>query len=354
MTMQQTKDLRIIGTKEIQTPEALMQELPLSEQAANTVTEARQQIYDVLDGKDDRLVVIIGPCSIHDTEAAHEYADRLKVIRDELKDELIVIMRVYFEKPRTTVGWKGLINDPDLDGSFHINKGVRKARELLLSLAEKGIPAGHEYLDLISPQYISDLVSWGAIGARTTESQGHRELASGLSCPVGFKNGTDGGVQVAIDAMGAAKGSHHFISITLQGHSAIFTTAGNSYTHVILRGGSNRPNYDRVSVASATAKLEATGLNPRLMIDTSHANSQKQFHKQIEVCRDIIHQIKTGQDNIFGLMIESHLVEGRQDYKAGAELTYGQSITDACIGWEDSVVLLRELAQAVRAKRNPG
>jgi 3-deoxy-7-phosphoheptulonate synthase len=337
MTMQQTKDLRIIGTKEIQTPEALMQELPLSEQAANTVTEARQQIYDVLDGKDDRLVVIIGPCSIHDTEAAHEYADRLKVIRDELKDELIVIMRVYFEKPRTTVGWKGLINDPDLDGSFHINKGVRKARELLLSLAEKGIPAGHEYLDLISPQYISDLVSWGAIGARTTESQGHRELASGLSCPVGFKNGTDGGVQVAIDAMGAAKGSHHFISITLQGHSAIFTTAGNSYTHVILRGGSNRPNYDRVSVASA-----------------SHANSQKQFLKQVEVCRDIIHQIKTGQDNIFGLMIESHLVEGRQDYKAGAELTYGQSITDACIGWEDSVVLLRELAQAVRAKRNPG
>jgi 3-deoxy-7-phosphoheptulonate synthase len=305
MTMQQTKDLRIIGTKEIQTPEALMQELPLSEQAANTVTEARQQIYDVLDGKDDRLVVIIGPCSIHDTEAAHEYADRLKVIRDELKDELIVIMRVYFEKPRTTVGWKGLINDPDLDGSFHINKGVRKARELLLSLAEKGIPAGHEYLDLISPQYISDLVSWGAIGARTTESQGHRELASGLSCPVGFKNGTDGGVQVAIDAMGAAKGSHHFISITLQGHSAIFTTAGNSYTHVILRGGSNRPNYDRVSVASATAKLEATGLNPRLMIDTSHANSQKQFLKQVEVCRDIIHQIKTGQDNIFGLMIES-------------------------------------------------
>ncbi len=354
MTMPQTKDLRIIGTKEIQTPEALMQELPLSELAANTVADTRQQIYDVLDGKDDRLVVIIGPCSIHDTEAAHEYADRLRKLMDELKGELIIVMRVYFEKPRTTVGWKGLINDPDLDGSFHINKGVRKARELLLSLAGKGVPAGHEYLDLISPQYISDLVCWGAIGARTTESQGHRELASGLSCPVGFKNGTDGGVQVAIDAMGAAQGSHHFISITLQGHSAIFTTAGNDYTHVILRGGSDRPNYDRVSVAGVTAKLESSGLNPRLMIDTSHANSQKQYLKQVEVCRDIIHQIKTGQDNIFGLMIESHLVEGRQDFTAGAELTYGQSITDACIGWEDSEKLLHELADAVKAKRNPG
>jgi 3-deoxy-7-phosphoheptulonate synthase len=351
MTMHQTKDLRIIGTKEIQTPEALMQDLPLSELAADTIIDTRQQIYDVLDGKDDRLVVIIGPCSIHDTDAAHEYADRLKKLKDELKQELIVVMRVYFEKPRTTVGWKGLINDPDLDGSFHINKGVRKARELLLSLAEKGIPAGHEYLDLISPQYISDLVSWGAIGARTTESQGHRELASGLSCPVGFKNGTDGGVQVALDAMGAAKGSHHFISITLQGNSAIFTTAGNEYTHVILRGGSDRPNYDRVSVAKVTAKLEAGGLNPRLMIDTSHANSQKQHQKQIEVCRDIIHQIKTGQDNIFGLMIESNLVAGRQDYKEGAELTYGQSITDACLGWEESETLLRELAEAVKAKR---
>ncbi|MDH3634804.1 MAG: 3-deoxy-7-phosphoheptulonate synthase [Gammaproteobacteria bacterium] len=352
--MPQTKDLRIIGTKEIQTPEALMQDLPLSELAANTVTTTRQQIYDVLDGKDDRLVVIIGPCSIHDTKAAHEYADRLSKLMEELNNELIIVMRVYFEKPRTTVGWKGLINDPDLDGSFHINKGVRKARELLLSLAEKGVPAGHEYLDLISPQYISDLVSWGAIGARTTESQGHRELASGLSCPVGFKNGTDGGVQVAIDAMRAAQGSHHFISITLQGHSAIFTTAGNEYSHVILRGGSDRPNYDRVSVAAVTEKLESSGLNPRLMIDTSHANSQKQFHKQIEVCRDIIHQIKTGQDNIFGLMIESHLFEGRQDFKAGAKLTYGQSITDACIGWEDSEMLLHELAEAVKAKRKTG
>ena len=354
MTMHQTKDLRISGTKEILTPEALMQDLPLTEKAAGTVTDARQQIYDVLDGKDDRMVVIIGPCSIHDIEAAHEYATRLAQLRDELSDELIVVMRVYFEKPRTTVGWKGLINDPDLDGSFHINQGVRKARELLLSLAEKGIPAGHEYLDLISPQYISDLVSWGAIGARTTESQGHRELASGLSCPVGFKNGTDGGVQVAIDAMRAAQSSHHFISITLQGHSAIFTTTGNEYTHIILRGGSDRPNYDRVSVADATAKLEATGLNPRLMVDCSHANSQKQYHKQLEVCRDIVHQIKTGQANIFGVMIESHLEAGRQDFEAGAELTYGQSITDACIGWRDSEKLLHELAAGVRAKRKLG
>ena len=352
--MRQTKDLRISGTTEIQTPEALMQELPLSEKAATTVTEARQQIYDVLDGKDDRLVVIIGPCSIHDTEAAHEYAERLSKMIDQLKDDLLIVMRVYFEKPRTTVGWKGLINDPFLDGSFRINQGVRKARELLLSLAEMGIPAGHEYLDLISPQYISDLVSWGAIGARTTESQGHRELASGLSCPVGFKNGTDGGVQIAIDAMRAAQGSHHFISITLQGHSAIFTTTGNEYTHVILRGGSDRPNYDRVSVDKATERLRAAGMNPRLMVDCSHANSQKQYHKQIEVCRDIIHQIKTGQDNIFGVMIESNLVEGRQDFEVGAELTYGQSITDACIGWEESELVLRELAAGVRAKRELG
>jgi 3-deoxy-7-phosphoheptulonate synthase len=354
MIMHQTKDLRITGTKEIQSPGALMQELPLSEAAANLVTDTRQQIYDVLDGKDDRLVVVIGPCSIHDSRAALEYADRLQKMIDELRDELVIVMRVYFEKPRTTVGWKGLINDPDLDGSFHINKGVRKARELLINLAEKGVPAGHEYLDLISPQYISDLVCWGAIGARTTESQGHRELASGLSCPVGFKNGTDGGVQIALDAMRAAQGSHHFISITLQGHSAIFTTAGNYYTHVILRGGSSRPNYDRVSVDDVTAKLEASGLNPRLMIDCSHANSRKQYKRQIEVCRDVIHQIKTGQDNIFGVMIESHLVEGRQDFREGAELTYGQSITDACIGWEDSASLLRELADAVRAKRKLG
>jgi 3-deoxy-7-phosphoheptulonate synthase len=350
MTMHPTKDLRITDVKEILSPEDLMTDLPLSEQASTTVHEARQGIYNVLDGNDDRLVVIIGPCSIHDPEAALEYGNKLKSLIDELKQDLLIIMRVYFEKPRTTVGWKGLINDPDLDGSFHINKGVRKARELLLNLADMGIPAGHEYLDLISPQYISDLVSWGAIGARTTESQGHRELASGLSCPVGFKNGTDGRIQIAIDAIGAAQNPHNFMSLTLKGHSAIFSTSGNSYAHMILRGGS-RPNYDRESVNEAAEKLESAGLNTRLMVDCSHANSQKKFEKQLDVCRDIGHQLKTGQNNIFGVMVESHLVEGRQDIVEGKPLNYGQSITDACIGWDDSAILLRQLAEAVREKR---
>jgi 3-deoxy-7-phosphoheptulonate synthase len=271
-------------------------------------------------------------------------------LKDELKDDLLIIMRVYFEKPRTTVGWKGLINDPDLDGSFHINKGVRKARELLLGLSNMGIPAGHEYLDLITPQYVSDLVSWGAIGARTTESQGHRELASGLSCPVGFKNGTDGRTQIAIDAIRAAQNPHYFMSLTLQGHSAIFCTSGNEYAHMILRGG-NRPNYDRESVNEAAESLESVGLAPGIMVDCSHANSQKQYQKQLGVCRDIMHQLKTGQKNIFGVMIESHLIEGRQDIEEGSTLTYGQSITDSCLGWDDSKMLLTELADAVREKR---
>jgi len=348
--MYDTKDLRITDVKEILTPEELMADLPLTEQASNTVHLARQGVYDVLDGKDDRLVVIIGPCSIHDTVAAIEYGERLKILKDELKDDLLIIMRVYFEKPRTTVGWKGLINDPDLDGSFHINKGVRKARELLLDLSNMGIPAGHEYLDLITPQYVSDLVSWGAIGARTTESQGHRELASGLSCPVGFKNGTDGRIQIAIDAILAAQNPHYFMSLTLQGHSAIFCTSGNEYAHMILRGG-NRPNYDRESVNEAAESLESVGLVPGIMVDCSHANSQKQFQKQLGVCRDIMHQMKTGQKNIFGVMIESHLLEGRQDIEEGSTLTYGQSITDACLGWDDSKMLLTELADAVREKR---
>ena len=350
MTLHQTKDLRIKDVKEILSPEELMADLPLSEAASRTVYDTRQGIYDVLDGKDDRLVVIIGPCSIHDTKAAVEYGNRLNALMEELKGDLLIVMRVYFEKPRTTIGWKGLINDPDMDESFHINKGVRKARKLLLNLADAGIPAGHEYLDLISPQYISDLVAWGAIGARTTESQGHRELASGLSCPVGFKNGTDGRIQIAIDAIGAANNPHYFMSLTLQGHSAIFATTGNEFTHVILRGGS-RPNYDRESVNEAANSLEQAGLNTRIMIDCSHANSQKKFHRQVEVCRDIAHQLKTGQGHIFGVMIESHLVEGQQKLEAGVELTYGQSITDACIGWEDSEMLLRELAEAVRDKR---
>lgn len=348
--MHQTDDLRITAIKEVASPEKVSQDLPITEKAAQTVHDTRQAIYRILRGEDDRLLVIIGPCSIHDPVAAIEYATRLKKVADELSTELLIVMRVYFEKPRTTVGWKGLINDPTLDESFHINKGVRLARELLLKLSDMGIPAGTEYLDLISPQYISDLVAWGAIGARTTESQGHRELASGLSCPVGFKNGTDGRLQIAIDAIRSASRPHSFLSVTKEGHSAIFSTSGNEYTHVILRGGS-RPNYDRESVNDAARQLQETGLNDRLMVDCSHANSQKKFHKQIEVCEDIAHQLKTGQNSIFGVMIESHLVEGRQDFQPGKELVYGQSITDACINWDDSEQLLHTLADAVKAAR---
>lgn len=346
----QTDDLRITAIKELAPPQQVLADLPISEKAAKTVYEARQAIYRILKNEDDRLMVVIGPCSIHDPKAAFEYATRLKKIAAELSNDLLIIMRVYFEKPRTTVGWKGLINDPDLDNSYHINKGVHLARELLLKLAEMGVPAGTEYLDLISPQYISDLVAWGAIGARTTESQGHRELASGLSCPVGFKNGTDGRLQIAIDAMRSSSHPHSFLSVTKQGHSAIFGTSGNQFTHIILRGGS-RPNYDRESINEAASQLRDSGLNDRVMVDCSHANSQKKFHKQIEVCEDIAHQLKTGQKSILGVMIESHLVEGRQDIRPGKDLNYGQSITDACIGIEDSEKLLRTLAQAVSESR---
>lgn len=348
--MHPTDDLRITAIKEIASPGRVIGDLPLTEKAANTVFETRQAIYNILENKDDRLLVIIGPCSIHDPAAAIEYATRLKSVADELSDELLVIMRVYFEKPRTTVGWKGLINDPGLDDSFHINKGVRTARNLLLKLSDMGVPAGTEYLDLITPQYISDLVAWGAIGARTTESQGHRELASGLSCPVGFKNGTDGRLQIAIDAIRSASKPHSFLSVTKAGHSAIFSTSGNTYTHVILRGGS-RPNYDRESVSDASRQLQEAGLNDRVMVDCSHANSQKKYHRQIDVCEDIVHQLKTGQKSIFGVMIESHLVEGRQDIQLGKELSYGQSITDACIGWDDSAELLRTLSEAIKLAR---
>jgi 3-deoxy-7-phosphoheptulonate synthase len=347
--MHQTDDLRITAIKELASPEQVHADLPLSEQASTTVFNARQAIYRILDGEDDRLLVVIGPCSIHDPAAALDYAQRLKKVMDQLSGELLIVMRVYFEKPRTTVGWKGLINDPDLDETFHINKGVKLARELLLKLAEMGIPAGTEYLDLISPQYIADLVAWGAIGARTTESQGHRELSSGLSCPVGFKNGTDGRLQIAIDAIRSASKPHSFLSVTKQGHSAIFNTAGNEYTHVILRGGS-RPNYDRESVNEAARQLQECGLPERVMVDFSHANSSKKFHKQVEVGEDIAHQLRTGQQAIFGVMIESHRVEGRQDTD-GSELTYGQSITDACLGWDDSEKLLYTLADVVKAAR---
>jgi 3-deoxy-7-phosphoheptulonate synthase len=346
----QTDDLRITAIKELASPQKVLADLPITENAAKTVYETRQAIYRILRDEDDRLLVVIGPCSIHDPEAAMDYAQRLKAVADELAGELLVVMRVYFEKPRTTVGWKGLINDPGLDDSYHINRGVHLARDLLLKLADMGMPAGTEYLDLISPQYISDLVAWGAIGARTTESQGHRELASGLSCPVGFKNGTDGRLQIAIDAMRSASHPHSFLSVTKEGNSAIFSTSGNEYTHVILRGGS-RPNYDRESVNEAAEQLRDCGMNENVMVDCSHANSQKKFQKQVEVCADVAHQLKTGQDNIFGVMIESHLVEGRQDNEPGKKLVYGQSITDACIGWDDSEKLLHMLAEAVREKR---
>jgi len=348
--MHLTDDLRITDIKEILSPEALFKDLPITNTASDTVFKARQEAYQILRNEDDRLLVIVGPCSIHDPQAALEYANNLKSLIDELSKDLLIIMRVYFEKPRTIVGWKGLINDPDIDNSFHINRGVRLARELLLNLNGMGVPAGTEYLDLISPQYISDLVSWGAIGARTTESQGHRELASGLSCPVGFKNGTDGRLQIALDAIRAAKEPHTFMSVTKQGVSAIFRTSGNDFTHLILRGGSH-PNYERESVNDSARQLVEMGLFDKVMIDCSHANSQKQFKKQIDVCNDISHQLRTGQQHIFGVMLESHLIEGRQNSEPGKELVYGQSITDGCINWEDTSVLLRTLAEGVRVRR---
>ena len=296
------------------------------------------------------MLVVVGPCSIHNPDAALEYASRLKAVRDELDQDLMIVMRVYFEKPRTTVGWKGLINDPNLDGSFEINTGIRKARKLLLDINNLGMPAGTEFLDLITPQYVADLVSWGAIGARTTESQGHRELASGLSCPVGFKNGTDGGFRVAIDAIHAASHPHHFISLTKAGHSAIFSTRGNEDCHIILRGG-HEPNYDAENVAKAITELEKSGIQAGVMIDCSHANSRKQHQRQIDVGHDIAGQIAGGNDKIIGIMVESHLKEGRQDIKPGVTPEYGVSVTDACIGWDDTEALLRDFATAVRARR---
>ena len=344
-----TDDLRISGMQEVLAPEELHREYPISEQASDTVYHTRQAIHEILTGNDDRLLVIVGPCSIHDPKAARDYAKGLKVLIDELSGELCIVMRVYFEKPRTTVGWKGLINDPHLDDSFNINHGLRVARSLLLDIAEMGIPSGTEFLDLISPQYIADLVSWGAIGARTTESQGHRELASGLSCPVGFKNGTDGGLGIAIDAIQAAARPHVFMSLTKQGHSAIFSTTGNEDCHIILRGG-KQPNYDATSVRDAAEQLEKSQQVARLMIDCSHANSGKDHNQQVNVCRNVAGQVAGGNKQIFGVMLESHLVAGRQDI-TDDDLIYGQSITDACMGWDESAGLLRELAEAVKQRR---
>jgi 3-deoxy-7-phosphoheptulonate synthase len=345
-----TDDLRIREIKELAPPAHLIREFPCTDKASAIVHDARQAIHRVLHGEDARLVVVIGPCSIHDPKAAREYAQRLAEQRRRFLPELEVVMRVYFEKPRTTVGWKGLINDPELDGSFQINRGLRLARQLLLDIAELGLPAGCEYLDMITPQYLADLVSWGAIGARTTESQVHRELASGLSCPVGFKNGTDGNVRIAIDAIQAARRPHHFLSVTKGGVSAIVATNGNDDGHLILRGG-RTPNHDPASVAAACAALEAAGLPPRLMIDASHANSGKDPANQLPVCETVAAQLAGGEDRVLGVMVESHLVAGRQDLAPGKPLAYGQSITDGCIGWDDTVRALELLAAAVRRRR---
>ena len=348
--LHRTDDLRIKEIKELLPPESVLSEFPVTEAAAQLTYETRQAIHRILHGADDRLLVIIGPCSIHDTKAALEYAGKLKVERDRLASDLLIMMRVYFEKPRTTVGWKGLINDPHLDGSFRINDGLRIGRKLLLELNGLGIPAGVEYLDMISPQYLADLVSWGAIGARTTESQVHRELASGLSCPVGFKNGTDGNLKIAVDAIRTSQHPHHFLSVTKAGHSAIVSTLGNEDCHMILRGG-KEPNYDSANVEAACNELASAGLAQRVMIDLSHSNSQKNYLRQIDVGREVAAQVARGTDRIMGVMIESHLKAGRQDLLPGKDLVYGKSITDACIGWEDSVPLLEGLAQAVRARR---
>jgi len=347
---ERTDDLRIKEIKELMSPDQVRAELPLNEKAAQITYETRRAIHRILHGADDRLMVIVGPCSIHDPKAAMEYARKLKPEKDRHNAELLIVMRVYFEKPRTTVGWKGLINDPHLDGSFNINDGLKIGRKLLLELNNMGIPAGVEYLDVISPQYIADIVSWGAIGARTTESQVHRELASGLSCPVGFKNGTDGSLKIAVDAIRTSQHPHHFLSVTKAGHSAIVSTMGNEDCHIILRGG-KQPNYDAGSVEAACRQLAAAGLAQRVMIDLSHSNSQKNYTRQIEVGQDVAGQIAHGDDRIFGVMIESHLKSGRQDLLPGKELVYGQSITDACIGWEETLPLLEKLAEAVRARR---
>ena len=346
----QIDDVRIDQIKELSPPSHLLREYGLTRRARDTVFAARTAIHRILRQEDDRLLVVVGPCSIHDPVAAKDYAARLVAERNRFAGDLEIVMRVYFEKPRTTVGWKGLINDPGLDNSFDINRGLRLARELLLDINEMGLPAGTEFLDMITPQYVADLVSWGAIGARTTESQVHRELASGLSCPVGFKNGTDGNLRVALDAVQAASQPHHFLSVTKGGHSAIVATRGNEDCHVILRGGKT-PNYDPASVAAACEAAAAAKLPCRLMIDASHGNSQKKHDNQAIVLRDIADQLAGGERRVFGVMIESHLVAGNQSMKPGEPLTYGQSITDACIGWDATVPLLERLAEAVRERR---
>src|SRR5713101_7676255 len=349
--MQRTSDLRIESYRPLLPPAILLEEIPLGERGAETVARGRADVARILRGEDDRLVVVVGPCSIHDPVAGLEYGRRLKALADTHAPDLCLVMRVYFEKPRTTVGWKGLINDPRLDGSFAINEGLRAARHLLVDLAALGLPAGCEFLDPISPQFTSDLVSWGAIGARTTESQVHRELASGLSMPVGFKNGTDGGVQIAIDAVRSAAHPHRFLGVTEQGLCGIVATRGNPDCHVILRGGASGPNYDALTVRKTVTALRDSDLEPRLMVDTSHGNSEKNHARQPLVAREIASQVAGGEGGIFGVMMESFLVEGRQELGDRAALVYGQSITDACLSWVQTIPVLRELADAVRARR---
>jgi 3-deoxy-7-phosphoheptulonate synthase len=349
-----TDDVRIEGLRPLMPPAILMEEIHPGEEGIGRITEARKQISDIVHGKDDRLMVVVGPCSIHDPQAALDYAKRLQALRDQHTDDLFIVMRTYFEKPRTTVGWKGLINDPNLDGSFDINHGLRVARGLLSSLAELDLPTGTEFLDPISPQFVADLVSWGAIGARTTESQVHRELASGLSMPVGFKNGTRGTVKIAVEAVNAARNPHHFLSVTKQGLTAIVATKGNLDCHVILRGGGGKPNYQPEHVAEAVEMLKGAGLEGRLMVDCSHANSGKDHEKQAGVAMALGEQIAQGATGVFGVMLESFLVGGRQDSDPGTELTYGQSITDACMSWDVTVPVIEGLADSVRQRRNAG
>ncbi len=343
-----TDDLRIINTQELVSPQEIIDSISPSEKGFATIINARNKIKNILNKSDNKFMIVVGPCSIHDVEAAKEYATRLKNLTSSLSGNCLVVMRVYFEKPRTVIGWKGLINDPDLDGSFKINKGIRIARKLLIDLAEMEIPCGHEFLDLVSPQYVSDLISWGAIGARTTESQSHRELASGLSCPVGFKNGTDGSLQIAIDAMNAARHSHSFLSVTKEGKSAIFNTAGNDDCHIIHRGGNNKSNYGSNDVKNSVRILEQNGMRPNIMIDASHANSNKDFKMQSKVVDDVKNQLLSGEKNIIGIMLESNLIEGNQKISSRDKLKYGQSITDSCIGWEETENIILDLDDTLK------
>ena len=348
---QLTDDLRIAELRPLTSPAILMEELPISEEVSNLIAKTRLAAGNIVKGEDDRLLVIVGPCSIHDPDAALDYGGRLVKVADRLQDDLVIIMRVYFEKPRTKVGWKGLINDPHLDNSFKINVGLHIARKLLVDLGDIGLPAGSEFLDTITPQFIADLVSWGAIGARTTESQVHRELASGLSMPVGFKNGTDGNIQIAVDAIGAAQSPHHFLSVTKQGISAIVATTGNDCCHLILRGASSGPNFSEAAIKAATKKLRAADVAARVMVDFSHGNSSKDHTRQVVVAEDVCRQLADGSKRICGVMIESNLKAGKQALKDAASLEYGLSVTDACLSWQMTEPVLESLAEAVRRRR---